>query len=112
MTSIQLLKGFTGIDSELLVRVEQQTGRQKETKSHRGIHRPFLLAALIALLLMLVGCGIVYVLHLQDLKIGEQTVSQTQYDDSSNRIGETEVNLDVLSLQGIKGTPNYLANQE
>ena len=61
---------------------------------------------------MLVGCGIVYVLHLQDLKIGEQTVSQTQHDDSSNLIGETEVNLDVLSLQGIKGTPNYLANQE
>lgn len=112
MTSFQLLKGLTGIDSELLVSVEQHTDRQKEVKSHRGIHRPFLLAALIALLLMLVGCGIAYVLHLQDLKIGEQTVPQTQYDDSGNRIGKTEVNLDVLSLQGIKGSPNYLANQE
>ena len=112
MTSFQLLKGLTGIDSEFLVSVEQQTGKQKEKKSHRGIHRPFLLAALIALLLMLVGCGIVYVLHLQDLKIGEQTVPQTQYASSGNQIGETEVNLDVLSIQGIKGTPNYLANQE
>lgn len=112
MTSFQLLKGLTDIDSEFLVSVEQQTGRQKEKKSRRGIHRPFLLAALIALLLMLVGCGIVYVLHLQDLRIGEQTVPQTQYDDSSNLIGETEVHLDVLSIQGIKGTPNYLANQE
>ena len=112
MTSFQLLKGLTGIDSEFLVSVEQQTGKQKEKKSRRGIHRPFLLAALIALLLMLVGCGIVYVLHLQDLRIGEQTVPQTQYDDSSNLIGETEVHLDVLSIQGIKGTPNYLANQE
>ena len=112
MTSFQLLKGLTGIDSEFLVRVEQRTDKQKEMKSHRGIHRPFLLAALIALLLMLVGCGIVYVLHLQDLKIGEQTVPQTQYDDSGNQIGETEVHLDVLSIQGIKGTPNYLANQE
>lgn len=112
MTSFQLLKGLTGIDSEFLVRVEQRTDKQKEMKSHRGIHRPFLLAALIALLLMLVGCGIVYVLHLQDLKIGERTVPQTQYDDSGNQIGETEVHLDVLSIQGIKGTPNYLANQE
>lgn len=112
MTSFQLLKGLTGIDSEFLVRVEQRTDKQKEMKSHMGIHRPFLLAALIALLLMLVGCGIVYVLHLQDLKIGEQTVPQTQYDDSGNQIGETEVHLDVLSIQGIKGTPNYLANQE
>ena len=110
MTSFQLLKGLTGIDSEFLVRVEQRTDKQKEMKSHRGIHRPFLLAALIALLLMLVGCCIVYVLHLQDLKIGEQTVPQIQYDLSSNQIGETD--LDVLSIQGIKGTPNYLANQE
>ena len=112
MTSFQLLKGLTGIDSEFLVSVEQQTGKQKEKKSHRGIHRPFLLAALIALLLMLVGCGIVYVLHLQDLKIGEQVIPQTQYDDSGNRIRETEVELDVFSMQGIKGSPNYLANQE
>lgn len=112
MTSFQLLKGFTGIDSELLVSVEQQTGRQKEMKSQRGIRRPFLLAALIAILLMLVGCGIAYVLNLQDLKIGKQTVPQTQYDDSGSRIGETEVELDVFSVQGIKGSPNYLANQE
>ena len=112
MTSFQLLKGLTGIDSEFLVSVEQQTARQKEMKLQNRIRKPFLLAALIALLLMLVGCGIVYVLHLQDLKIGEQTVPQTQYDPSGNRIGETEVELDVLSMQGIKGSPNYLANQE
>lgn len=112
MTSFQLLKGLTEIDSELLVSVEQQTCRQKEKKSHRGMHRPFLLAALIALMLLLVGCGIAYVLHLQDLKIGEQTVPQTLYDTSGSRIGETEVELDVLSMQGIKGSPNYLANQE
>ena len=112
MTSFQLLKGLTEIDSELLVSVEQQTCRQKEKKSHRGMHRPFLLVALIALMLLLVGCGIAYVLHLQDLKIGEQTVPQTLYDTSGSRIGETEVELDVLSMQGIKGSPNYLANQE
>ena len=112
MTSFQLLKGLTGIDAELLVSVEQQTGRQKEKKSRRGIHRPFQLAALIALMLMLVGCGIAYVLHLHDLKIGEQTVPQTLYDTSGSRIGETEVELDVISMQGIKGSPNYLANQE
>ena len=75
MTSFQLLKGLTGIDSELLVSVEQQTSRQKETKSHRGMHRPFLLAALIALLLMLVGCAVVYVLSLNGIKLGEQLVT-------------------------------------
>ena len=112
MTSIQLFKGFSEIDSELLEGAKNKICGVKDKNTHRRIHRPFLLAALIALLLMLVGCGIVYVLHLQDLKIGEQTIPQTQYNDSGNQIGETEVKLDVLSLQGIKGTPNYLANQE
>lgn len=112
MTSIQLFKGFSEIDSELLEGAEKKICGVKVKNAHRRIHRPFLLAALIALLLMLVGCGIVYVLHLQDLKIGEQTVPQTQYDSSGNQIGETDVNLDVLSIQGIKGTPNFLANQE
>ena len=59
MTSMQLLKGFTGIDSELLENVEKQISRQTEKKPHRSIRRPFLLAALIALLLMLVGCAVV-----------------------------------------------------
>lgn len=112
MTAIQLLKGLTGIDSELLVSVEQQIGRETDRKTPRRIRRPFLLAAAVALLLMLAGCGIAYALHLQDLKIGEQTIPQTQYDDSGNRIGETEVEMDVFSMQGIQGTPNYLANQE
>lgn len=112
MTSIQLLKGFSEIDSQLLVSVEKQIWGQKDTKTHGRMRRPFLLAALIALLLMLVGCGIAYVLNLQNLKIGEQTIPQIQYDDSGNQVGETEVKLDVLSMQGIKGTPNYLAGQE
>ena len=112
MTSIQLLKGFSEIDSQLLVSVEKQIWGQKATKTHGRMRRPFLLAALIALLLMLVGCGIAYVLNLQNLKIGEQTIPQVQYDDSGNQVGETEVKLDVLSMQGIKGTPNYLAGQE
>lgn len=112
MTSIQLLKGFTGIDPELLANVEKQTSGQTDKKTHPRLRRPLLLAALIALLLMLVGCGIAYVLSLQNLKIGEHTIPQIQYDDSGSQIGETEVKLDVLSMQGIKGSPNYLAGQE
>ena len=66
MTSFQLLKGLTGIDSELLVSVEKQINGQREKKTHGQIHRPFLLAALIALLLMLVGCAVVYAMIIFD----------------------------------------------
>ena len=67
-----------------------------------------LIAALVSLLLMLVGCAVVYMLHLQDLKIGEHTVIAPENSFSES----AEVELDVLSLQGITGSGNYLANQE
>lgn len=126
MTSFQLLKGLTGIDSELLVSVEQQTGKQKEMKSHRGLHRPFLLAALIALLLMLVGCAVIYVLSLEQLVVVDHTdemVSAFEDDKSESFLdGSTEtlpeitpgpfVAEKVLSIQGYEGSPAYNALQE
>lgn len=126
MTSIQLLKGFSEIDSELLVSVEQQTGKQKEMKSHRGLHRPFLLAALIALLLMLVGCAVIYVLSLEQLVVVDHTdemVSAFEDDKSESFLdGSTEtlpeitpgpfVAEKVLSIQGYEGSPAYNALQE
>ena len=126
MTSFQLLKGLTEIDSELLVSVEQQTGRQKEKKSHRGMHRPFLLAALIALMLLLVGCAVIYVLSLEQLVVVDHTdemvsalengKSETIFDGSTETLPETTagpfVAEKVLSLQGYEGSPSYNALQE
>ena len=115
MNGKDIFLGLRYVGEDLIEKAEYgqfSANGEKQEKTHGRIRRPLLLAALIALLLMLVGCGIAYVLHLQDLKIGVQTVPQTQYDDSGSRIDETEVELDVLSMQGIKGSPNYLANQE
>lgn len=68
----------------------------------------WLIAAIVALLLVLAGCTVVYLLHMQDLKLGEHTVISTQQNSSES----TERELDVLSLQGIQNSSNYLANQE
>ena len=68
----------------------------------------WLIAAIVALLLVLAGCTVVYLLHMQDLKLGEHTVISTQQNSSES----TERELDVLSLQGIQDSSNYLANQE
>ena len=68
----------------------------------------WLIAAIAALLLVLAGCAVVYMLHMQDLKIGEYTVISTQQNPGER----TERDLDVLSLQGIQDSSNYLANQE
>lgn len=70
--------------------------------------RMWLIAAIIALMIMLVGCTVVYMLRMQDLKIGEHSLIQTEQSITDNN----DVTLDILSLQGIKNSPNYLANQE
>ena len=47
----------------------EHTATQKKRMS---IRRPFLIAAIIALLMMLVGCAVVYVLSMQEIKLGER----------------------------------------
>jgi len=87
---------------------EAENGTITKARKAKTIRRPLLVAAMIALMLLLVGCAVVYALRLQDLKIGEHTVTQTK-----DNTGETaEIHLDVLSLQGMKESPGYRANQE
>ena len=74
--------------------------------THRKIRRPLLIAAIIALALLLVGCGAAIVMRLQQLTIREKTAgipSETGFR------GE-EINL--ISIQGFMGTDSYAAFQE
>ena len=105
MTSLQLLKGISNIDSQWLVDMETQ-------KAPAPKPRYSLLVAVICLLaLLLAGCGIAYLLHLGQLTIGTQTVPPSpETAQDSQTPGQTE--LTVFSLQGVKGTPNYQASQE
>src|SRR5699024_7768899 len=74
--------------------------------------RPLLIAALIALMLLLVGCGVVYVLKMQDLKLGEAQVTQDRWDNQQHTMVSQTVSQQTLTLSGLKGTPNYQAAQE
>ncbi len=74
MTSMQLFRGMTGIDPELLVQAEKISAEPWRPQKRKTIRRPFLIAALIATMLMLAGCGIAYALRLRSLKIGEYHV--------------------------------------
>lgn len=109
MTSFQLYKGLSNIDAEFLADVERYsfTKRKNAVKPRRAV-----LAAIICLFaLLLAGCGIVYALHLKRLKIGTEALHIPETDSSEGQV-LPEVQLTVFSLQGIQGTPNYLANQE
>lgn len=102
MNGQDMFRGLNYVNSKFIIEAETVTQFRKERKS-LSLHRPVLIAAIVALLLMLVGCGVIYALHMDRLKIGEHTVTPTDQEPMA---------LDVLSMQGIEGSPNHLAAQE
>ena len=108
MTGKELLIALGDINPKYYEEAEQE-GLATEI-SHRGIHRPLLIAAIIALTALLVGCVAVF-LGLQERKIGEY--NSTKYvNNAGQRIDPTEITVDVISLYGYQNSPNYLATQE
>ena len=69
----------------------------------RPAYRMVLIAAIVALVGLLVGCAIVYVLSLEDMAFGREV--REYYDGSTEEVH-------LLSLQGIQGTPGYQATKE
>lgn len=76
-----------------------------------SLRRVALVAALILMAMLLVGCTVAYVLSLQELKIGEEPGIRN-FDEAGQWAGPTEVTEEVISLRGYPGSPNYLATKE
>lgn len=69
--------------------------REKQERHYLSTKRLWLIAAVIALMLLLVGCAVVYVLSLQDLVIGEHSpITQSPNMEGSDTIS-------LISLQNI-----------
>lgn len=114
MNGKDLFLGLKYVGEDLIDEAENQpfpsrTGRAETPRKSR---RPLLIAALIALMLLLVGCGVVYVLKMQDLKLGEAQVTQDRWDNQQHTMVSQTVSQQTLTLSGLKGTPNYQAAQE
>ncbi len=112
MTAENLLE-LIGTAKESYVDGAMKTRAEKQRRKSLTLSRALLIAAWIAMMLLLVGCTIAYVLHLQDLKIAEASyIAPKHLDEEGNRVNETEIVRDVLSLQGIAGSPQFLAGKE
>ena len=103
MNGQNLLMGLSYIDRKFIEEWEMAALPKRSS-----LRRPLLVAAIVALMLLLVGCAVVHIMRMQDLHIGGHTVIHQAAEESE----PTEVQLEVLSLQGMKNTPAYLANQE
>lgn len=76
-----------------------------------SLRRVALVAAVILMAMLLVGCTVAYVLRLQELKIGEEPGIRN-FDEAGQWAGPTEVTKAVISLRGYPGSPNQLATKE
>lgn len=89
-----------------------RSGQIINPKRKASTKRLWLIAAAIALMLLLVGCSVAFVLSLQNLKVGEYSRSWTHYNEAKGETETIEISGERISVQGIAGSPNFLAVQE
>ncbi len=70
-----------------------------------------LFAALIALMLALMGCTVAYVLSLQEKQVA-QVEGVSHWDKDGNPVKATEVTQSVISYDGYQDSPSYQAARE
>ncbi len=92
----------------ILSALDSRNGKKKE-KKHLSINRTLLIAAVIAMTLLLVGCAVVYVFGLQDIIITQEEFTPPAAPGEETPPAQIR---NTISLQGYAGTPGYLANQE
>ena len=109
MNGQEIFLGLSYISRKYIEEAETETVSGGTGKAHR-IRRPFLLAAVIALLLLLVGCAAVYVLKMEHVKISSGT-DQRDYSlvDGVYVKDPHTVDTTTLSMAGLKGSDAYKA---
>ena len=123
MNGKDLLIGLGGIGPKYYEKAETETISPAVTR--RPLRKPILIAAIIALLMLLVGC-VTYLHKLERLVVVDHTtevtsvpyvdMSEVPIEKSKETIPETSaspfVSEKVLSMQGYEGSPAYNALQE
>lgn len=109
MNGQEIFLGLSYISRKYIEEAETETVSGGAGKAHR-IRRPFLLAAVIALLLLLVGCAAVYVLKMEHVKISSGT-DQRDYSlvDGVYVKDPHTVDTTTLSMAGLEGSDAYKA---
>ena len=96
-------------ENYVLSALESRNGKMKAGR-HPSANRMALIAAVIALLLLLVGC-VAGFLRLQDMSIGQEQHTEN-FDDQGKTIDPTEITRDIITFYGHSGAPVQLAVKE
>ena len=109
MNGKELLQAMDYVQGKYIEEAETAT----LPKRHLTLRKPLLVAALIAMTMLLVGCAVVYVWKMQNIQVGEQTETKAVLAENGiDILGYEEVNQQVLTLAGLKGSPGYQAAME
>lgn len=115
MNSKDLIQSMNYVGEDLVNEAEYgkfRTHSQSSEPVRRRLNRPLLIAALIGLMVFLMGCA-VYVLKMQNLNLGQQEVTYDVFDDDTMEyLGQETYTQEVFTLAGLEGTPGYLASME
>lgn len=113
MNGKDIFLGLKYVGDDLIEKAEygRFSTESKQEPPRRTVRRPLLIAAIIALAAILVGCAVVYALRLQDLSIGKEVYTQ-HFDDTGKLIEPTEKERDIITLYGHSGDPVQLALTE
>lgn len=104
MNAIDLLKAFGNVKDSYIISAEDfRRGQHKSGVKLISTKKIWMIAALIAMLLLLVGCTVVYLLRMQDMKVGEfQHYISGIFDGKDN--GSSEENPKPITLISLQGT--------
>ena len=101
MKPIDLLKSLGNVKDAYVIGAEEfRQAKQQAKMKHLSTKRALLIAAVIALTLLLVGCAVVYVLSLQDMKVGEYSHYVPENQNPNDTQMETPGPITIISLQG------------
>ena len=93
--------------------IEEMYGSNESQQKKTGRHparKMWLIAAIVAAMVLLMGCA-VYVLKMQDMKLGDETLYYDIFSDEGY-VGREPVEMEVITFAGVKGSPGYQAARE
>lgn len=100
MKAMDLMTGLNGVRDSFIMEAEEfRLGKRKPRRV--PVKKLWLIAAIIALTLLLVGCAVAYILRMQNLKVGEyRFYIPTEYDENGEVIPvESQEPITLLSVQ-------------
>lgn len=112
MKGTEIFLGLSQVEGKYIDEAEFGTftpekGEVPKTAKVLHLRKVLLIAAVTALVLALAGCAVAYVMHMQDLHMGQQESWVDNFDEDLNYLGRETFTEEVFTLSGLEGSPAY-----